>query len=255
VQARAETESAAAAIPPLEYDFRQSVNRLAVLTGQPPQTVLDRMRAVQPIPQVGGAIEPDPPVLALARRPDIRAAERRIAAASADIGVTEADRYPAVTLAGSIGVNSATIRSSANASSNVWSFSPTFSVPIFDAGKRRAKVDQKIAVREEKVAVWQATVRTALEETENALVALDRERAHNGALRRTVSAYADALKVSQAQYQAGLANFLNVRDADRSLASQRDSLAQSDTALALDAVALYKALGGGWQDVGKTVRQ
>lgn len=251
VQARAEMESAAAAIPPLQYDFRQSVNRLAVLTGQPSQAVLDRMRAVRPIPQVAGAIEPDAPVLALARRPDVRAAERRIAAASADIGVAEADRYPAVTLAGSIGVNSATIRSMANASSNVWSFGPTFSVPIFDAGKRRAKVDEKIAVREEKVAVWQATVRTALEETENALVALDRERDHNAALRRTVNAYADALKVSQAQYRAGLANFLNVLDSDRSLATERDSLAQSDAALALDAVALYKALGGGWQDLDK----
>ncbi len=200
VQAHADAESAAAAIPPLEYDFRQSVNRLAVLTGQPPQSVLDRMRAVRPIPHVGGAIEPDPPVLALARRPDVRAAERRIAAASADIGVAQADRFPAVTLAGSIGINSTTIQSMANASSNVWSFGPTFSVPVFDAGKRRAKVDEKVAVREEKVAAWQATVRGALEETENALVALDRERAHNAALRRTVDAYADALNVSQAQY-------------------------------------------------------
>lgn len=116
----------------------------------------------------------------------------------------------------------------------------------FDAGKRAAKVREKEAIRDEKVAAWQATVRSAIEETENALVALDRERAHNDALKKTVAAYKSALDVSQAQYKAGLTTFLSVLEADRSLASQRDSLAQSDVSLAVDVIALYKALGGGW---------
>jgi multidrug efflux system outer membrane protein len=248
VQAEAAMKSATASIPPLEYDFRAAVNRLAVLTGQSPQDVLDKLRAPRAVPRLAGTIRPDPPVVALARRPDIRAAERRIAEANADIGVAEADRLPAVTLAGSLGVNSGAIRSLFNSSANVWSFGPEFSVPIFDAGKRAAKVDAKIATRNEKVAAWQATVRSAIEDAENGLVALDREWAHNAALRRSVDAYGEALKISRAKYQAGLATFLDVLDADRSLASERDSLAQSDVALAVDAIALYKALGGGWQD-------
>jgi len=250
VQAEAEMESAASSIPPLEYDFRESVNRLAVLTGTQPQDMLHLLRASKPIPRLAGSIEPDPPVVALARRPDIQAAERRVASATADIGVAQADRYPAVTLAGSLGLNSSGIRSLANISSNVWSFGPSVSLPIFDAGKRAAKVAEKIADRDEKIADWQAAVRSAVEETENALIALDRERAHNIALRRTVAAYADALKVSDVQYDAGLATFLNVLDSGRSLASQRDNLAASDVQLAIDAIALYKALGGGWQNVG-----
>ena len=248
VQAEAAMKSATASIPPLEYDFRAAVNRVAVLTGQPPQDVLDKLRTPRAVPRLAGTIRPDPPIVALARRPDIRAAERRIAEANADIGVAEADRLPAVTLAGSLGVNSGAIRSLFNSSANVWSFGPEFSVPIFDAGKRAAKVDAKIATRNEKVAAWQATVRSAIEDAENGLVALDREWAHHAALRRSVDAYGEALKISRAKYQAGLATFLDVLDADRSLASERDSLAQSDVALAVDAIALYKALGGGWQD-------
>ena len=251
VQAEAEVERASAQIPPLEYGFQQAVDRLAVLTGKQPQDILERLRAPRPIPRLAGSIEPAPPLVALRRRPDIQAAERRVAAATADIGVAEADRYPGVTLAGTIGLNSAQLRSFADTSSNVWSFGPEISLPIFDAGKRAAKVDQKIAIRDEKFAAWEATVRGAIEEAENALTALDRERAHNGALRRTVKAYADALKVSQAQYEAGLATFLDVLDADRSLATERDNLAQSDADLAIDGIALYKALGGGWQEAAR----
>ncbi|WP_157654268.1 efflux transporter outer membrane subunit [Burkholderia ubonensis] len=248
VQARAEMDSAAATIAPLEYSFHESVNRLAVLTGAPPQDVLDRLRKAAPVPVPSGEIEPDPPVEVLARRPDVRAAERRIAEATADIGVSEADRYPAVSLAGAIGLNSETIRSFASRSSTTWSFGPTLSVPVFDAGKRAAKVREKEAVRDEKIAAWQATVRSAIEETENALTALDRERAHNEALRKAVAAYKSAFDVSQAQYEAGLTTFLSVLEADRSLASQRDSLAQSDVNLAVGAIALYKALAGGWEN-------
>ncbi len=246
VQAQAAMESATTAIPPLEYDFREAVNRLAVLTGLSPLDVLELTRASRRIPRLAGTIKPDPPMVALARRPDVQAAERRLAAATAEIGAAQADRLPAVTLVGFFGLNSTSIRSFANSSSNIWTLEPKYSLPIFDAGKRAAKVDEKTAARDEKIAAWIAAVRNAVEETENALVALDRERTHNEALRRTVVAYAEAVKVSKARYEAGLATFLDVLDADRSLATQRDNLAQSDTSLAVDAIALCKALAGGW---------
>jgi NodT family efflux transporter outer membrane factor (OMF) lipoprotein len=249
VKAQANMEDAAATLPPLEDSFYQAVHRLAVLTGEPPQNILSLMTDPQPIPRLTDRIDLDPPVAALARRPDIQAAERRIAAATADIGVAEADRLPAVTLAGSIGLNARRLNSLTRLSSNVWSFGPEVTIPLFDAGKRAAVVREKIALRDQKIAAWQSTVRTAIEDVENALTSLDREQAHNVALRRTVDAYADALQVATAQYQAGLAAYLDVLDAQRSLSSARDNLVQSEAALATDAIALFKALGGGWGDI------
>lgn len=247
MRARAELDSAEAAIPPLEDGARQAMHRLAVLTGEAPASVRALVGTGGGVPRLAGSITPDPVLSVLDRRPDVRAAERRIAVATADIGVAEADRLPAVTLAGTVGLNATRLRSMTTlSSSGVWSFGPQVDLPLFDGGRREAVVVEKIAIRDERVAAWQATVLTAIEEVENALTALDREKAHNAALTRTVAAYADALALAEVQYRAGLATYLDVLDAQRSLASARDTLVQSDAALATDAVALFKALGGGW---------
>jgi outer membrane protein TolC len=108
-------------------------------------------------------------------------------------------------------------------------------------------VEQRVAERDEALAAWRSTVLTALKEVEDALSGLDRERAHNDLLRRSVAAYADATEVARAQYTAGLSNFLDVLDGERSLAEARDALVQSDAAVATQAIALFKALGGGWE--------
>ncbi|WP_246337760.1 efflux transporter outer membrane subunit [Azospirillum oleiclasticum] len=248
MRARAELESAEATIPPLEDGARQAMHRLAVLTGETPATVRAAVGTGGRVPRLAGTITPDPVLSVLDRRPDVRAAERRIAVATADIGVAEADRLPAVSLAGTVGLNASRLRSMTTLSTaSVWSFGPQVDLPLFDAGRREAVVTEKTAIRDERIAAWRATVLTAIEEVENALTALDREKAHNAALTRTVAAYADALALAQVQYRAGLAAYLDVLDAQRSLATARDTLVQSDAALATAAVALFKALGGGWE--------
>jgi NodT family efflux transporter outer membrane factor (OMF) lipoprotein len=246
VQAQAELESARATIPPLEQGAREVELRLAVLTGQTPTAVHDRLASIRPVPSLDGGVSPEPPVSALARRPDIRAAERRIAAATANIGVAEADRLPAVSLAGSLGLNSSRLSGVTNVSSNIWSLGPTVDLPIFDAGRRSAVVRERVAAREELIAAWRGKVNAAVEDVEKALTDLDRERAHEAALRRTVTAYADSASLAMVVYRAGRGDYTDVVTAQRSLASAQDTLVQSQVSLSRNAVALFKALGGGW---------
>ncbi|MFZ1430414.1 MAG: efflux transporter outer membrane subunit [Geminicoccaceae bacterium] len=249
VQADAEVVNAEASIPPLEQSYQEQVHGLSVLTGAPPGDLLGSMEQAEAIPSLAGQIVADAPVTLLARRPDIRAAERRLAAATAAIGVAEADRYPAISFAGMIGVNASSLRDLGKISDIVWSMAPEVSLPIFDAGRRTAIVEQRVAERDEALAVWRSTVLTALKEVENALTGLDRERAHNDVLRRSVAVYADAAHLARAQYTAGLSDFFNFLESERSLAAAQDTLAQSDAAMAIQAVALFKALGGGWEAV------
>ncbi|HMR33684.1 MAG TPA: efflux transporter outer membrane subunit [Geminicoccaceae bacterium] len=247
VQAYAEVADAEAAIPPLEQSYRQQVHSLGILTGAPPGDLLGLMQRPEAIPSLAGQVVADAPATLLARRPDIRAAERRLAAATAAIGAAEADRYPAISFAGMVGINASSLRDLGEVSSRVWSIAPEVSLPVFDAGWRAAVVDQRVAERDEAVAAWRSTVLTALKEVEDALTGLDRERAHNDLLRRSVAAYADAARLARTQYTAGLSDFLDVLDSERSLADAQDTLTQSDATLAIQAIALFKALGGGWE--------
>jgi outer membrane protein, multidrug efflux system len=246
VQAQAELESARATIPPLEQGAREVELRLAVLTGKTPAAVHAQLATVHPVPSLAGGVSPEPPLTVLARRPDIRAAERRIAAATANIGVAEADRLPAVSLAGSLGLNSSRLSGVTKLSSNVWSLGPTVDLPIFDAGRRAAVVRERAAAREELIATWRGKVNAAVEDVEKALTGLDRERAHETALRRTVAAYADSASLAMVVYRAGRGDYADVVTAQRSLASAQDTLVQSQVSLSRNAVALFKALGGGW---------
>lgn len=246
VQAQAELESARATIPPLEQGAREVELRLAVLTGKIPSAVHAQLATVYPVPSLAGGVSPEPPLTVLARRPDIRAAERRIAAATANIGVAEADRLPAVSLAGSLGLNSSRLSGVTKLSSNVWSLGPTVDLPIFDAGRRAAVVQERAAVRDELIATWRGKVNAAVEDVEKALTDLDRERAHEAALRRTVAAYADSASLAMVVYRAGRGDYTDVVTAQRSLASAQDTLVQSQVSLSRNAVALFKALGGGW---------
>lgn len=246
VQAQAELESTRATIPPLEQGVREVELRLAVLTGQTPAAMHARLATVRPVPSLAGVVSPEPPLTVLARRPDIRAAERRIAAATANIGVAEADRLPAVSLAGSLGLNSSRLSGVTKLNSNVWSLGPTVDLPIFDAGRRAAVVRERAAVREERIATWRGKVNAAIEDVEKALTDLDRERAHEAAMRRTVAAYTDSASLAMVVYHAGRGDYTDVVTAQRSLASAQDTLVQSQVSLSRNAVALFKALGGGW---------
>jgi len=245
-KADAQAASTAADIPTDEAAYAEAVHRLSVLTGRAPGALTDRLETTGPIPAPRSALPAGVPADVLRRRPDVRAAERRLAQATAKIGAAQAALYPDLSLSGSLSTAANRPGDLLRASSVSWSYGPSVSLPIFDGGKLAAERDAAEAQRDEYLAAWRSSVLTALEDVENALVSLAKERFRARELTKAVAGYGKAAELSRAQYEAGKSSFLDVLDAERSLYSEEDSLIQSRVAIAKDYVGLAKALGGGW---------
>jgi multidrug efflux system outer membrane protein len=245
-QAEAQLELTRSAIPQLRTDRDFAIHRLGVLLGSEPDAVASELAASAPLPLVPSAVPVGLPSELLTRRPDVRRAEDQLAAATARIGEARADYFPRFSLTGSAGRESTELHLLALGAGNLFSFGPSVSLPIFTAGRIRANVAVQEARAKQADAAYRSTVLTAMEETENALVAYSGEQEHRDRLERVIEADRTALKLAQVQYQAGLADFLTVLDAERTLADNEDQLAQSQTAVVTRLVSLYKALGGGW---------
>ncbi len=233
-------------IPDYETAEAKAIHRLSVLTGGAPDALRSRLARAHPIPTLRKALPAGIPADLLRRRPDIRAAELRIAEATAKIGSAEAARYPDLSLTGSLSASAYRLPDLARSSSIGSLLGPSISAPIFDAGKRAAARDAAEAERDQDLIAWRASVLKAVEDVENALVALGGERRKAAQLAAAVDGYRKAETLSRAQFEAGKAGFLDVLDAERSLYSAEDSLIQSRIAIVKDQVALAKALGGGW---------
>lgn len=236
----------AAAIPELESAYAQTVHRLSVLTGRPPAALAERLRKHAPIPRPKLPIPTGIPADILSVRPDVRMAERQYAQATAKIGQAEAARYPGVSLTGNIATSGLKLGDLGNGSSIGWSFGPTLTVPVFNAGQLAAAVEVAQAQRDQYFIAWRASVLTALEDVENAIVALAQERIRSGRLGASVERYREAVTLSRSLYEAGSASFLDLLTAERSLYSAEDSLIQSRVSITTSYIALNKALGGGW---------
>ncbi len=245
-KADAEATTTAADLPTYEADYAEAVHRLSVLTGRAPGALDDRMQTPRAVPAPRKPLPAGVPADLLTRRPDVRAAERRVAQATAKIGAAEAALYPDVSLTGSLSTSASRPGELLRASSVSWSWGPSVSIPIFDGGKLAAERNVTQAQRDEYLVAWRSSVLTAMEDVENALVSLSRERLRAKQLASSVDNYRKAADLSRAQYEAGKSSFLDVLDAERSLYSAEDSLIQSRVSLAKDYVALAKALGGGW---------
>lgn len=245
-QARYNLERTRALIPALEIGREISLNRVAVLLGLAPGAVHGRLRKARPLPVPPLSVAVGVPAEALRRRPDLRRAERNLAAQSARIGVATADLYPRFRLGGSIGLEAVQAGDLLRSSSFFAGFLPTISWKLFDAGAIRQNIEVQHALQEQYLLAYEATVLTALEEVENALTgyALEQNRREN--LRYAVEAAKEAEGLSQDLYKAGLVNFDSVLDAQRSLLEFQDQLALSEGAVVGRLVSLYKALGGGW---------
>jgi len=247
-QAEAQLATTQSQVPTLESAARQSIHRLGVLLGQPPETLLDELTPERPIPAVPPEVMVGLPSDLLRRRPDVRRAEQELAAATARIGVATADLFPRFSLTSNIvGLQSADIADLALASSRFWTAGPTLSWPIFDAGRIRANIEVQNAREEQALAQYEKTVLTALEDVEDALVAYAREQVRRGALMAAVEANQRATGLANERYIKGLGDFLNVLEAQRSLYDSQDQLVQSERTAVSDLIALYKAIGGGWE--------
>lgn len=245
-RAEAQVASTASQIPALQTGVAQSIHRLSVLTGKPPAALLAALGAPAPIPPPPPEVPVGLPSELLRRRPDVRRAERQLAAQTANIGVATADLFPRFTLTGGLGLQSNKFADLAQGGSTFWSISPGVTLPIFNAGRIRSNIALERARTDEALANYERAVLTSLQEVEDALVAYQKEFTRRDILAQSVAANQRAVNLSQQLYQRGLTNFLDVLDSQRALYSSQDELARSDTQVSANAVALLKALGGGW---------
>lgn len=241
-------------IPSLETSYSQAVHRLGVLTGRPPTALSARLAASAPIPAPPARQPLGVPADSLTARPDVRQAERQLAQSTALIGQAEAARYPSVSLTGTLNTNGTKLGDLAKGSTISWSFGPSLTVPLFNGGQLQAAVEVTQAQRDQSFTAYRAAVLTALEDVENAAVALRQERVRAEKLSQSAASYGEAARLARALYESGSTSFLDVLDAERSLYSAQDSLLQSKVAIATDYVALNKALGGGWDGFVDTSR-
>ena len=243
-----------AQVPALEGGLQAAVHHLAVLLGLAPGALRAELAAVAKLPAAPPQVPAGLPSELLRRRPDIRAAERRLASATAQIGVATADLFPRFALTGALGYQSASTGNLVSPLSSAWSLGPSFQWRIFDAGRVRANIRVQNARQEEALAFYEKTVLTGFEEVENALAACAKEQARNLPLRSAVASSRNSLDISREQYASGLTSFINVLDAERSVYQAQDSLVQSDQTVVQNLIALYKALGGGWQEQARPPR-
>ena len=244
--ASGQAASTEARLPELEAAMAKTAHRLSVLTGQPPATLMERLKKQAPIPRPKLPMPTGVPADILLARPDVRLAERQYAQATARIGQSEAARYPSISLSGDISTSGVRLGDLGKSSSISWSFGPTLTVPVFNAGKLAAAVDVARAQRDQTFIAYHASVLTALEDVENAIVSLAQERLRYNKLAASAGHYREAASLSGRLFEAGSASFLDLLTAQRSLYSAEDSLIASQVAIATDYIALNKALGGGW---------
>ncbi len=246
-QAEGQAQTTSAQIPALESALTTTVYRLDVLLGAQPGLLWSELAAPALIPALPPQAQVGMPVELLRRRPDIRRAERQLAAATAQVGAATADLYPKFSLAGSFGLQSISASDWLVGRSRFWSVGPTITWPVFDAGKIRANIDIRNAQQEQALRLYEKSVLTGLADVESALVNYGKEQARYRSLLEAVSANQRALRMAQDLYTQGLVAFLNVLDAQRSVFASETDLAQSEANMAANLVALYKALGGGWE--------
>jgi NodT family efflux transporter outer membrane factor (OMF) lipoprotein len=243
---KGELAAATARIPLLENSLRGSFHRLAVLLGREPLSLVAELEAEKELPEVPENIPAGLPSELLRRRPDIRRAERELAAATARIGVSTAELFPKFSLTGSFGYQGTKLEDLPRESSNFWRVGPSFRWSILNFKRITANIEANKAAREEALVRYERTVLTSLEEAENSLVALSREKSRAEALAEAVQANTLAFELAMERYKAGVQSYLEVLDAETALYNGRDQLAQSRQNRALALIALYKALGGGW---------
>jgi NodT family efflux transporter outer membrane factor (OMF) lipoprotein len=239
-------ESTRALSPALEGEINAAKNSLAVLLGEQPGSLHAELAAHQPLPGLPISVVVGIPAETLRRRPDVRRAERNLAAQTARIGVATADLYPKFRLFGSVGLESLSAGDLFKGTSKTWGFGPSVSWNLFDAGRLRRNIDVQTARQEQALLEYELTVLRAQEEVENALFSYAQEQLRRDSVRKASQAAIRAEELARDRYQAGLVDFSNVLDAQRAKLLLRDESARSDGIVIANLVRLYKALGGGW---------
>ena len=258
-QARAAAAQAQALLPALQTSMDQTAHALAVLVGMPPAALQAELQpapasaagavavAVAPtLPSAGGDFALSIPADTLRRRADIRAAEFQVAAALARVGQAQAQRWPSFAIGGTIGLSAISTAALTNGASVLSSLLASVSLPVFDGGAARAQVGAQQAALEQAQQVYRASVLGALQDVENALVALRGDRLRLASLRIAAASAVNAATLARQRYSSGLVDFQTVLETQRNQWSTQDGVVSATADVANDQVRLFTALGGGW---------
>ncbi|MGB3469322.1 MAG: TolC family protein [Erythrobacter sp.] len=246
-RARAQLDQTLATIPPLRALIDQSIFRLSVLTGQPPVALLEELSVGEDLPEMPSLVAVGDASSLLRRRPDIRRAERELAAASERVGEAAADFFPTVSIGGSVGLQSQSLNNIAEQNSLAYAFGPQLLWNILDFGRIRARVDQNDELSVAAAARYEQTVLLALEETEASLTSYNNELRRELLLRDSSEASQNAARLARLRYRYGVDDFLEVLDAERVALENETQHVISRTQTFIQLIAIYKSLGGGWQ--------
>jgi NodT family efflux transporter outer membrane factor (OMF) lipoprotein len=247
--AASEVESIRAQLPPLEQQESDQINAICLLLAMPPNALRDVLGRARAIPPTPGRVPLGIPSELARRRPDILEAEARLHAATADIGVAVAAFYPNVQLSGTLELDSLTATKLFNPGSLQYAAGPSITVPIFEGGRLKSTLELRKAQQKEAVVAYRKTVLVAWHEVVDALVAQRAEQERRARLALQIGHAREALLLARARYASGVTDMTTVLDSERTLLQAQQDYTQSTTNLSLDLVQLYKALGGGWQDI------
>lgn len=247
-RARAQLEATSSRIPALEAEVGFAMHRLAVLVGRPPDALSAALAEPAPLPALPGRLDPGTPGDLLRRRPDVSAAERRLHAATARIGVATADLFPRFTLAGLLGSAAGEFGSLFESGSDTRLVALGIDWSFLDAGRVKARMAAADANAREALARYEQAVLQALEDTENALLRYARARSEDAHLEKAAAESAEAARLARVRFDAGAAGLLEVLDAERTRLQAQDAFADSRARSAIGAVELFEALAGGWPD-------
>jgi len=249
-RAIAQQETTSAVVPSLQAAIASSIYRLSVLLGAEPGALRAELEASAPVPPVPPEVPVGLPSDLLKRRPDIRRAEIEIAAAVARVKGAKAEYFPRFTLLGTAGRQATQLHDLSLSLGNFFSVGPAITLPIFTGGRIRSNIALQNARLTQAQLRYRSAVLSALQETEDALVNYSFEQERRDHLQEAVARSQTAVQLSRERYRSGLADFLTVLDAERQLYNSEDLLAQSQIAVTTNLIALYKALGGGWEVAG-----
>lgn len=246
-QAKAQLENRVAQLFPIKTEMERAINRLGVLLGKPPRTFAEELSPRAKLPVAPLVVNVGVPSELLKRRPDIRAAERALAAQTARIGVATADLYPSFSITAALGLQSNQFGSWWNMSSRYWNVIPGVSWPVLDWGKIKSNIQVADARAEQSMIIYEQVVLSSFEDVESSLLQMVSEQQRYGSLTRAVEASARAVQLAEDLYQTGNVDFRTVLDNQLNLFVAEDQAVISQTLTLTSMISLYKSLGGGWE--------
>ncbi len=245
--AAAQLASTQSQLPQAQQQIAEQINALSFLLGETPGALTSELATPAPVPPVPPSVPVGLPSELARRRPDIRQAEAQLHSATADVGVAVADFFPRITLSGSLSLQALQFKNLGTWDARQYALGPSITLPIFEGGRLRGTLRLRQAEQQEAAINYQSTVLQALHDVDNALTAYADEQRRQQNLQQAVTSSARALSLARARYVAGVTDFLNTLEAQRTLLEAQQQAADSSVTLSMNLVQLYKALGGGWE--------